>query len=209
MSSTYNPLIQKIYKSRITILEILKRRGYKVEDYDNFTSNHIQTMYANKQLDLLLENEETGKKIYIKYHLGKKLGEKTLYEFIDDLYDMEDILTEKDDFIIVIKEKMNDTHKKLLEEIYSKDNKYVNIFNLHNFLYNILDHHLVPEHKIIEDEVKEEVKKQYNMKSDYEFPQISRFDPVALAIGLRPGKVCEITRKSPTSIESKYYRLCC
>ena len=30
---------------------------------------------------------------------------------------MEDILTENDDFIIVIKEKMNDTHKKLLEEI--------------------------------------------------------------------------------------------
>ena len=208
MSSTYNPLIQKIYKSRLVILEILKRRGYKVEDYDNFTSNHIQTMYLNKQLDLLLTNEETGKKIYIKYHLGKKLGEKILYEFIDDLYDMEDILTENDDFIIVIKEKMNDTHKKLLEEIYNKDNKYVNIFNLHNFLYNILDHHLVPEHKIIEDEVKEEIKKKFHMKSDYEFPQISRFDPVAVSIGLRPGKVCEITRKSPTAIESKYYRLC-
>ena len=76
-------------------------------------------------------------------------------------------------------------------------------------MYNILDHNLVPEHKIIKDEVKEEIKKKYNMKSDYEFPQISRFDPVAVAIGLRPGKVCEITRKSPTSIESKYYRLCC
>ena len=60
MSSTYNPLIQKIYKSRIVILEILKRRGYNVEDYDNFTSNHIQTMYANKQLDLLLENTDTS-----------------------------------------------------------------------------------------------------------------------------------------------------
>ncbi len=209
MSSTYNPLIQKIYKSRLVILEILKRRGYKVEDYDNFTSNHIQTMYLNKHLDLLLTNEETGKKIFIKYHLAKKLGEKILYEYVDDLYEMEDILTENDDFIIVIKEKMNDTHKKLLEEIYNKDNKYVNIFNLHNFLYNILDHHLVPEHKIIEDEVKEQIKKKFNMKSDYEFPQISRFDRVAVAIGLRPGKVCEITRKSPTAIETKYYRLCC
>ena len=209
MSSTYNPLIQKIYKSRLVILEILKRRGYKVEDYDNFTSNHIQTMYLNKHLDLLLTNEETGKKIFIKYHLAKKLGEKILYEYIDDLYEMEDILTENDDFIVVIKEKMNDTHKKLLEEIYNKDNKYVNIFNLHNFLYNILDHHLVPEHKIIEDEEKEQIKKKFNMKSDYEFPQISRFDRVAVAIGLRPGKVCEITRKSPTAIETKYYRLCC
>ena len=142
MSTTYNPLIQKIYKSRLIILDILKRRGYNVDDYDNFSSNHIQTMYMNKQLDLFLENEETGKKIYIKYHLGKKLGEKVLYEYIDDLYEMEEILTDKDDFIIVIKEKMNDTHKKLLEEIFNKDKKYVNIFNLHSYLFNILEHDL-------------------------------------------------------------------
>ena len=62
MSTTYNPLIQKIYKSRLIILDILKRRGYNVDDYDNFSSNHIQTMYMNKQLDLFLENQETGKK---------------------------------------------------------------------------------------------------------------------------------------------------
>lgn len=41
-----------------------------------------------------------------------------------------------------------------------------------------------------------------------EFPEISRFDPVAKTIGLRPGKLCKITRSSPTAVESNYYRLC-
>ena len=46
------------------------------------------------------------------------------------------------------------------------------------------------------------------MKSDYEYAEISRFDPAALAIGIRPSQVCEIIRKSPTSINSKYWRIC-
>ena len=44
--------------------------------------------------------------------------------------------------------------------------------------------------------------------TDKQWPEISRFDPVAQAIGLRPKKVCEITRASETAITSKYYRMC-
>ena len=39
-------------------------------------------------------------------------------------------------------------------------------------------------------------------------PQISRYDPVAQAIGLRPGQICKITRPSKTAITSNYYRIC-
>ena len=51
-------------------------------------------------------------------------------------------------------------------------------------------------------------KKQYNITNDNEFPEISRFDPVAQAIGLRPGKLCKIIRPSPTAINTEYYRMC-
>ena len=44
--------------------------------------------------------------------------------------------------------------------------------------------------------------------SDSEFPELSRFDPVAQAIGIRPGQVCKITRASKTAIEAPYYRIC-
>jgi DNA-directed RNA polymerase subunit H (RpoH/RPB5) len=40
------------------------------------------------------------------------------------------------------------------------------------------------------------------------FPDISRFDPVARAIGIRPGDVCHIIRPSKTAIEADYYRIC-
>jgi len=208
MSSSYNPLLPKLYKSRKIILDIMKIRGYDVVDHTDFNINNIQAMYSNKQMDMLLVNHDTDKKIYIKYNLNKKLGPKILYEIIDDLYEMDEILTNDDNLLIITKDRVNDTQKKLLTEFYDKDNKFINIFNINDYLFNILNNDLVPEHKILTKEQKNEIMKEYNMKTDYEFPQISRFDPAALAIGIRPNEVCEILRKTPTAILSKYWRIC-
>jgi DNA-directed RNA polymerase subunit H (RpoH/RPB5) len=49
---------------------------------------------------------------------------------------------------------------------------------------------------------------KYNIKNKSLFPYISRFDPVARVIGLRPGQVCHIVRPSKTSIKANYYRVC-
>ena len=54
----------------------------------------------------------------------------------------------------------------------------------------------------------EEVLKKYNIIDTKQMPSISRYDPVALAIGLRPGQICRITRSSKTSVTSIYYRYC-
>ncbi|MCK5558294.1 MAG: DNA-directed RNA polymerase subunit H, partial [Candidatus Hydrogenedentes bacterium] len=37
---------------------------------------------------------------------------------------------------------------------------------------------------------------------------ISRFDPVAQAIGLRPGQLCRVMRPSRTAIVAPFYRFC-
>jgi DNA-directed RNA polymerase subunit H (RpoH/RPB5) len=58
-----------------------------------------------------------------------------------------------------------------------------------------------------EKEVKE-IMKKYNILEKTQFPEISRFDPVAKIIGLRPGNVCHIIRPSKTAIETNYYRVC-
>jgi DNA-directed RNA polymerase I, II, and III subunit RPABC1 len=52
------------------------------------------------------------------------------------------------------------------------------------------------------------LKRKYNLKNFNQLPEISRFDPVALLIELRPGQVCKIDRKSVTSVDSEYYRIC-
>jgi len=208
MSTSYSPIISKVYKSRIILLEILKARGFDTDDWGGFSVTEIQTLYNNKQLDMLLENPTTNKKIFIKYHLATRLGPVHVYDYVDDLFDIEDVLTTDDDLIIVSKDKVNTTIRDLVEQSFIKDNRFVNIYNLNDYLFNILNHDMVPPHLILEDKEKNEVKKRYNVTTDSEFPEISRFDPVAKAIGLRPGELCEITRSSPTAVQTKYYRLC-
>ena len=43
---------------------------------------------------------------------------------------------------------------------------------------------------------------KFNIKDNSQMPGISRFSPVSLAIGIRPGEICEILRKSKTAISA-------
>ena len=110
--------------------------------------------------------------------------------------------------MIIIKHKPNDSLKNLLKTIYNNEDIYLNILNMHGCLFNILDHKFVPNHRVLSDDEKAKVMKEYNIVKESELPEISRFDPVAKIIGLRPNQLCEITRSSSTSITTKYYRLC-
>lgn len=206
--NSYSPLISKIYTSRNILLEIFKARGFDVEDYIGFSVTEVHILYNNKQLDMFLENKNTTEKLYIKYHLATRLGQSHIYEYVDDLFEVEEVLKDSDELIIISKDKTNQTIQDLIEQQYIKDNKFINIYNINNYLFNILNHSMVPKHIILSDPEKEEIKKKYNITDDKEFPEISRFDPVAKTIGLRPSKLCKIIRSSPTSVESNYYRLC-
>ena len=208
--ATNSQTISKLFSSRKIILDLAKKRGYDVEDYENFTINEIQILKENKQLDMLLEKVEEGetKKIYYKYHLVNKLRGPHVQDYIEDLYQIEEILSFDDNLVIVTKDEPNPTLKNLLRMEFTQNKYYVNVYNYHNYLYNVLNNNLVPDHTIISDERKKELAQEYNIISESQWPEISRFDPTALAIGLRPGQVAEINRKSPTALETKYYRLC-
>jgi|TARA_B100000795_G_scaffold260145_1_gene235718 DNA-directed RNA polymerase subunit H (RpoH/RPB5) len=210
-TSSYNPIVSKLFRSRNTLLEILsEKRGFNVSDYTGFSVTELHSMMKNEQLDMLLENNETGKKIFVKYHLGPKLKSNgaQIYDYIDDLYDIEQILKDDDELIIVTKDKTNDGIKAIITQVFINDNKFINIYNLHSYLFNILRHDMVPDHTVLSEEDKNAVKKKYYITHESQFPEISRFDPVAQAIGLRPGQLVEIIRASPTAITTKYYRLC-
>ena len=208
--ATNSQTISKIFSSRKIILDLAKKRGFNIEDYENFTINEIQILKENKQLDMLLEKTENGvtKKIYYKYHLGTKLRGPHVQDYIEDLYQIEEILSLEDDLVIVTKDNPNPALKNLLRMEFLQNEYYVNVYNYHSYLYNVLDNDLVPEHIIISAEAKKELAEEYNIVKESQWPEISRFDPVANAIGLRQGQVAEITRSSPTSLTTKYYRLC-
>ena len=216
MSNSYSPLISKIYKSRSIILDIMKKRGYGVEDYEGFSVSEVHAMHNNGQLDMFLKNETSSKKIYIKYHLETRLSDKHVYEYLEDLFEMGfenhenqlEILKNTDEFIIVSKDKINASIQNLVDKLFTTDAKYINVYNIHDYLFNILDHDMVPTHRILNTEEKNAIIKRYNITNDNEFPEISRFDPVAKVIGIRPGELCEITRSSPMAVKTLYYRRC-
>ena len=201
-----NKNIITVHKSREVLLDILTTRGFNTEEYKGFSINEIHALFVNKQLDILLEN--TDKKVYIKYYLEKTIRPTNVHDIIEDLFNIEQILTPTDDLIIIIKDEPNDTLQKLQKYIFEHEHIFVTIINIARLQFNILNHALVPSHRIITKEEAEEVKTKFNVTQDQQFPTISRFDPVSQVLGIRPNEIVEIIRSSKTAITTKFYRIC-
>ena len=203
--------ISTIFKSRHNLLKLLSGQGYDIKDYEECSVNETHIMYNNKQLDMMLssQKEETNKKVYVKYHLAKTLRRENINDYIDDLYNLEQVLSKDDTLIIVIKQEPHEPLLNILKQIWEQDGLFIIIYNLERLQYNILDHVYVPKHTILTDTELNDMKKRYNITNNNELPEISRYDPVAQAIGMRPGQVCKILRPSKTAITTEYYRVCC
>lgn len=200
-------LTASIYKSRSVLLELMKTQGYNTNDYAGFSVNEVNTMKTNNQLDMILEKDNKTK-IYIRYYLAKSLRPANLQEMIDDLFNVEEVLNKNDTLLIIVKDEINETLVNKLKHIWEQDKIFIIIQNLKRLQFNILNHILVPPHRILSDVEVLEIKARYNIMHDGQFPDVSRFDPVAQAIGIRPGQVCEIIRQSKTAISAPYYRIC-
>ncbi len=69
----------------------------------------------------------------------------------------------------------------------------------------IPDHIYVPKHEIMTKEEAEQVLEKYHTKPT-EMPLINVSDPAIRGLGVKPGDMIKITRKSSTADVSIYYR---
>lgn len=203
-----NNQILNVYKSRNNILDILKLQGYDTTDYETFSINEIDAMLTNNQLDMLLENNETKQKSYIKYYSSKQIRPNILDEIIEDLYFIENVLEKKDNLIIITEDEPNDSILTKVKYLFDHDGIYVVIHNIKRLQYNMLNHNLVPDCNVLNNTEKSDFLKKFNIKNNSQLPEISRFDPQALVMCIRPGDITKFTRKSITSLENEYYRVC-
>jgi DNA-directed RNA polymerase subunit H (RpoH/RPB5) len=211
MSNISSGTVSALFKSRNNILQLLSRQGMDVSNYTDYGVAEVQTMYANNQLDMLLTTEKDihpARKVYVKYYLAKTLRRENINNMIDDLFYIEQVLMPTDTLIIVMKQEVNDTVIGILNEIWEKDRIFIVVHSLDRLQFNILEHQYVPEHVVLTEAEQDEVLKKYNITDTKQMPSISRYDPVALAIGLRPGQICRITRSSKTSVTTYFYRYC-
>lgn len=213
-SQNSSALISTVFTSRNIILDLMGKQGYNIEDYANFSISEVNSMKQNNQLDMLLEKKEDDpltkrkNKIYIRYYLGKTIRPANIQEMIDDLFNLEEILKKDDTLFIIIKDEINETLTNELKHIWETDGIFIVIENIKRLQFNILDNKLQPKFDIVPESEVVNIMKKYNITDKIQFPDISRFDPVSRAIGLRPGQLCHIVRPSKTAIEANYYRLC-
>ena len=201
--------ILSIYNSRNTILAFMKEQGYDISNYEEFSINEIDAMNKSEQLDMLLTRESDGRKVYIKYLIHvKQVRKENIDQLVEDLYDIESILTKADTLVVITNDEPNDTIQQKISFMYDSSQIFIVMHNIKRLQYNILQHILVPKATILAEKEVENLKTKYHLKSLAQLPEISRYDPQALALCLRPGQVIEIQRKSDTAMTYPYYRVC-
>jgi DNA-directed RNA polymerase subunit H len=72
-------------------------------------------------------------------------------------------------------------------------------------ILKITDHIYQPKHEILPRDQGEDVLRKYNTKPN-QLPYILQSDRGIVDLDPRPGDIIKITRRSPTSGESVYYR---
>lgn len=186
----------------------MEAQGFNVEDYQGFSINEIDAMSANSQLDLLISHKTDERKAYIKYYPSKQIRPAQLDDIIEDLYTIETVLTKTDTLIVIIYGEPNDSIMEKIRYLYDRRGVFVVIFNIQRLQFNILNHELVPPTTVLTSVEKDELMKRLQIRSLAQLPEISRFDPHAIALGMRPEQVCRIRRPSPTALYTDYYRVC-
>jgi len=183
-------LVSQVYKARNSLLQQLEAQGYDVQDITHFSVTEINSMLRHDQLDFTVTTNPDAaiqRKTHVKFYLAKALRPANVDEFVSD---------------------PNETLLKKLNLIWQRDRILVNIYGIQRLQANILAHVKVPQHLVLSQEEAKRVREQYNLVKDEQIPSISRFDPVAVALGMRPGQMCRINRYSPTAGRAVYYRMC-
>jgi DNA-directed RNA polymerase I, II, and III subunit RPABC1 len=208
-------VVNKLFKSRGVIVDMLELRGYNVNPYKNFSINEIEAMFKGIEkktspqlgsLDMTVVNN-IGGKLYVKYLLASKLRNANFKSLIDEM--SEEFIQSGDEVIFILKDSVNnmDAFDSMLEGYLSTTNVYIQIFSLDNLLFNITKHDLVPEMRIMTPDEKSAILERFQATPD-QMPQILKSDPQSKFLGVRKGDMCEIIRASETAGYSYTYRMC-
>ena len=203
--------IKQIYNSRLNMIEYLKDMGFDCSDFENFSIEEIEVMKNHNQLNFTVKKDDEA--CYVMYKLDTNLKQNMVKKnnvetFINEIFEENVNIGKNDALVIITTEYSQDSIHKIIKNIWENESKYVVIMTLANLQFNILKHTFVPKHIKLNEEEKAEFYKKFNIQSDLQIPEISRFDPVAKIIFLRPGDVCKIIRYDKISYMNEFYRIC-
>ena len=211
-------LIDTIYRSRVTLLNMLDARGYNTEPYRRFSPAEIEMMIGDDQvgtalrMDLVRREGSGPEKCVVVYRFQKQKSKlATLMAEIrdDDVPEEYKIVPETTEVIVILNEPIVDAFHTLAYQQYKLHKLRIRFFEAKRIITDPSSFVIVPKHEKIEEEEARKVMNELYLKAKKQLP-IIRFheDPQARWLGLLPEDVVKITRPSPMAGEYIVYRVC-
>ena len=206
--------IDNVYRSRLTILDILEERGYNVEKFRKFSpAEATAAAIAFPSLSFKVSKKDDETKVCdVRY---ANISRQKLDTFFNDI---EDTDTENTEVIVMTIQPVADAHHIIalkqymkLKESGDKEKRKlrVSFFNIETIVINPMKHVLVPKHQIVPSADHQELMNSLYITAKSKLPEIKfHVDPIARCIGAVPGDIVKITRPSGSAGESIIYRLC-
>lgn len=205
MSTPVDEENTKIFRVIKTCYEMLRDRGYEIEDSEiNMTRKEFIAKHSpnndtiairREDLTFLKYKPDNTDPIYVFFPEPLKIGVGVLRAYMDRMR-VENIQRA----IVVVRVGMTPgakAGKTAMASMFQLD-----IFEEAELLVNIRYHELVPQHIPLTQEEKKELLDKYTVK-DAQLPRILHTDPVARYYGLRRGQVVKILRPIETGTSVK------
>jgi DNA-directed RNA polymerase subunit H len=206
--------IDNVYRSRLTLLDILEERGYNVEKYRKFSpaeATAAATAFPSLSFKVSKKDDET-KVCDVRY---ANISRQKLDTFFDDIDDDD---AENTEVVVMMMNPVSDAHHVVALKQYMKMKESgekerrklrVSFFSIEMLVINPMKHVLVPKHQIVEPSYHKELMDSLYITSKSKFPEIKfHIDPIARCIGAVPGDIVKITRPSSSAGEAIIYRVC-
>jgi DNA-directed RNA polymerase subunit H (RpoH/RPB5) len=223
--------IEKVFRSRQVLLDILKERGYDTTGVEKYGPNEIREALVatpnGKALEFTVKAREgmtpatPTVRVYIFLHRLKQKLPGFLSSMETPIGTTPDASSRQADklgspvdpaqtsVICLINEPVVPVFNAASNMVWSKRNLRLSFFYIDSFQMNPLKHYLVPPHEIVPREQHDGLMKSLYITAPSQFPLIRYHeDPITRVIGSIPGDIIKITRPSPSAGEYTVYRVC-
>jgi DNA-directed RNA polymerase subunit H (RpoH/RPB5) len=212
--------IDQIIRSRPTILEVLKDRGYDVATYENTSPEDILKVATASALIPLLKiiatkpgaTDDAPKERAIVLYWVENACRLRIKDLADELWDdekPEHYNPQTDTVIVMLAEPFHPCFDAEAAKQWNKRKARVSFFNMKNLISNPLHHVMQPTFKALNATEVAELVKRLHLKSKKNLPHIIyHVDMAARVLGLVPGDVVHFKRGSETCGEVDGYRVC-
>jgi DNA-directed RNA polymerase subunit H (RpoH/RPB5) len=195
-------ITEKVLRSFQVVKEMLLDRGHDIRLLQALTDSDLEALMDNPKQTFTIEVEE-GVLSLVYYIPRFRIGEfkQRMFEKVRSA----DIVPDPQYTIFVFTEDINSQGRTNVQSAFPNNQ----IFHLDELTINVTKNQLVPRHVAIRDAKEiEAILAAYNVSNAREMPAISRNDPQARYLDLKPGQLVRIERASRTACSYDYYRSC-